>query len=147
MSFGRVLCLLSSTRPGVSGYFQGAAGCGVRTAASPPCAQGPLLCATEPRRDRKPACSLQLSLPGLAASWGHRAVPAPYLGDFAQLCTLYLMGGQPALKAFSSPLFCAAPSHPLSGRAVGLSSEKWELLACLGQAPEEWWWVLLASSG
>lgn len=72
-------------------------------AASPPQAQGPLLCPTVSQQDEEQGSSLQLLLPGLAASRGRGAIPEPYLGDFARPCTLYLMGGEPVLKAFSSP--------------------------------------------
>lgn len=37
--------------------------------------------------------------------------------------------------------------HPILYQAELLSSGKWEHFACLGQAPEEWLWVLLTYLG
>lgn len=107
------LCLLSPTHPSASGYFLGAAGLGGSSSLCSSCApQSPV--------GWKGGLFLAAVAAWLGCIPGPQGHPRGVLGDFARPCTLYLMGAEPARKAFLSPFLRAAPSHPLSGRAAEL---------------------------
>lgn len=123
-----MLYLVSLPHPGGSGYFWDAASWGPRW---------PLRdcsCALQSPVGWKAGLFLHPSLPGLATSWGHGAVPELYLGDFVRLCIFYLMGGEPG----SFHLFFSERFHPILYQAGLLSSGEWELFASSGQGAKEW---------
>lgn len=104
MNLGRVSCLLSLTHPGASRYFLGAAGWGTRMTASPPCAQL-TSCSYVPQspggmESQAVPCSCRcLVWPRPGATGPSRS----HTSGTLRCRALYLMGGEPVLKAFSSP--------------------------------------------